>query len=79
MQSHRSCTVKSKLNKQDPQKSVVCFMINANQSLKISRKGVSIKGEVDEPSLQIRTEYRLTHFPTEHNGKACTIIWHINY
>lgn len=54
-------------------------MINANQSLKISRKGVSIKGEVDEPSLQIRTEYRLTHFPTEHNGKACAIICHINY
>lgn len=53
-------------------------MMNAIESLKISAKGVSIKGEVDEPSLQIHTEYRLTHCPTEHNVKACAIIWHIN-
>lgn len=42
-------------------------MMNAIESLKISAKGISIKCEVDEPSLQIHTEYRLTHCPTEHN------------
>lgn len=53
-------------------------MMIAIESLKISAKGISIKCEVDEPSLQIHTEYHLTHCPTEHNVKACAIIWHIN-
>lgn len=72
------CKIKVKQTRSSNSKSVVCFMMNAIESLKISAKGISIKCEVDEPSLQIHTEYRLTHCPTEHNVKTCAIIWHIN-